>query len=156
MKSAILFGFVFFSIPVFAQQEIELIKLDKLNQLIEQKSDNLKVINFWASWCGPCVKEMPYFDFIDKNENVEVYLVSLDFPQDKLKAEKLLNKKGIQSTTYLLDEKNYDKYIESIYAEWSGAIPATLFIDSTGKKSFYEKAFEKHELEEIVNKLTTK
>lgn len=140
----------------FGQQKVELIKLDELQRIVEESSEELKVINFWASWCGPCVKEMPYFDAANARDDVSVYFVSLDFPQDLAKAEKLVNKKGIKSTTFLLDEKNYDEYITSIDSDWSGAIPATLFIDENGNKSFYEKSFEEKELNAVIDKLTSK
>lgn len=157
MKLAIILGLILkLALPSVAQQKVEVISLDDLQELIEEDTDELKVINFWASWCGPCVREMPYFDYINQRNDVHVYLVSLDFPQDQQKAERMINKKGIQSEAYLLDEKNYDKYISSIDDSWSGAIPATLFVDKAGKKVFYEKAFEKNELEEVVEKLTSK
>lgn len=155
MRKLIFVGFLLFTIAIQAQQ-VELLKLDKLNELITAKSSSLKVINFWASWCAPCVKEMPHFDEIGQRRDVELYFVSLDFPSQKGKANDIIIKKGIQSKSFLLDEKDADKYIASINEVWSGAIPATLFIESSGKKTFYEKALEKDELERIVKNLTSK
>lgn len=137
-------------------QQIKTISLEGLNEIIEESSDKLKIFNFWASWCGPCVREMPYFGEIAKRDQVEVHMVSLDFIEDREKAGRTLSKKGITGAAYLLDEKDVEKYMLAINKDWSGAIPATLFIDASGSKYFYEQAFEKEELEEIVNTLITK
>ncbi|MEQ8581902.1 MAG: TlpA disulfide reductase family protein [Marinoscillum sp.] len=143
-------------IGVASAQEIRPIKLPELQQLMSANTAGLKVFNFWASWCGPCVKELGYFNALASNNNTEVILVSLDFPEDIEKARKILEKKEVALSTYLLDEKDYDKYITSIDNSWSGAIPATLFIDKKGNRYFYESSFEKQELDNVVEKLTSK
>ncbi|WP_421891768.1 TlpA family protein disulfide reductase [Marinoscillum sp.] len=143
-------------IGVASAQEIRPIKLPELQQLMSTNTAGLKVFNFWASWCGPCVKELGYFNALASNNNTEVILVSLDFPEDIEKARKILEKKEVVLSTYLLDEKDYDKYITSIDNSWSGAIPATLFIDKKGNRYFYESSFEKQELDNVVEKLTSK
>lgn len=155
MKMAVFAGILLSVVGVNAQ-DLETVKLEQLSQMIGAKSDQLRIVNFWASWCGPCIKEMPYLDEMDRREGVKVHLVSLDFIQDKDKAQRVLVKKGIGASAYILDEADADKYIEAISKEWSGAIPATLIIEPSGKRHFYERAFEKAELEELVNNLTTK
>lgn len=157
-KKAIVLGF-FLSVLLIGHsyaQEVKLIKLGQLESMISASSNELKVVNFWASWCAPCVKELPYFDALAKSGKARVYLVSLDFPEDLEKAKKILSKKGIGTPAYLLDEKNYDQYISKIDNSWSGAIPATLFVTPSGKKQFYESSFEESELQEVVKNLTTK
>lgn len=153
-KILILFCTLF--IGVASAQEIRTIKLPELEQLISTNTGNLKVFNFWASWCGPCVKELGYFNALATQGDTQVILVSLDFPEDIEKARRILEKKEVGLSTYLLDEKDYDKYITSIDNSWSGAIPATLFIDKKGNRYFYESSFEKQELDNVVNKLTSK
>lgn len=153
-KILILFCTLF--IGVASAQEIRPIKLPELEQLISTNTGNLKVFNFWASWCGPCVKELGYFNALATQGDTQVILVSLDFPEDIEKARRILEKKEVGLSTYLLDEKDYDKYITSIDNSWSGAIPATLFIDKKGNRYFYESSFEKQELDHVVNKLTSK
>jgi len=135
-------------------QDIELISLNSLNQLIKSPDKKLKVINFWASWCRPCIMEMPHFEAIDKSE-ATVYFVTLDHPEDIDKAKRMLEKNSIKSKALLLNEKDADKYIMAINEDWSGAIPATLFIDARGKKYFYERAFDKPELENYVKKYSS-
>ncbi|MAE81904.1 MAG: thiol-disulfide oxidoreductase [Flammeovirgaceae bacterium] len=137
-------------------QEVKLISVESLDNMIAENGDQVRVYNFWASWCGPCVKEMPYFEEVNSAKQAEVIFVSLDFPEDLEKAQKLISKKGIQSETYLLNSTNYDEYIPKISEAWSGAIPATLFVSPSGKKYFYEKAFEKNELVQVVKSLSSK
>ena len=135
-------------------QEIELISLNSLDLLIKTPDKKLKVINFWASWCRPCIMEMPHFEAIDKSK-ATVYFVTLDHPEDIEKARRMVQKNAIQSRVLLLNEKDADKYITAINKDWSGAIPATLFVDARGNKYFHEKAFDKPELENYVKKYSS-
>ncbi len=130
-------------------QEIKMISLESLNNLIASPDKKLKVINFWASWCRPCIMEMPHFEAIDKAQ-ATVYFVTVDHPEDVDKARRMVEKNGIKSQVLLLNEKDADKYINAIDRDWSGAIPATLFVDARGNKYFHEKAFDKPELENFV------
>lgn len=117
----------------------------QLKPLLEKKDDKIYVVNFWATWCAPCVKELPYFERIKQeytNKNVEVLLVSLDFPKqvDK-KLIPFINKNKIQSEVVLLDDVNEDVWIKAIDETWSGALPATI-IYNKNKRKFYEKSFD--------------
>lgn len=128
--------------------EISSVKTYTYNQLkpfLEKQDDKIYVINFWATWCAPCVKELPYFERIQQeyaNKNVEVLLVSLDFPKqvDK-KLIPFINKNEIQSEVVLLDDINEDVWIKAIDESWSGAIPATIIYNKNNRK-FYEKSFD--------------
>lgn len=71
-------------------QEIPAVKFDGIEDLISEKSDKVKVINFWATWCKPCIQELPEFEKLNSdNQDVEVYLVSMDFVEDMEKVEGL-------------------------------------------------------------------
>ena len=64
-------------------QTVPSLSYNELKPLLNQKGDKIYVVNFWATWCAPCIKELPYFEVIDRREDVEVLLVSLDFPKHK-------------------------------------------------------------------------
>ena len=127
----------------------------ELKPLLEKNDDKTYVINFWATWCGPCVKELPAFEKINNeyaDKNVEVILVSLDFPkQVEKKLIPFIEKKNLQSKVILLDDVNEDVWIKAIDTTWSGAIPATL-IYNKNKRTFYEQSFE---YETLTNELKT-
>jgi thiol-disulfide isomerase/thioredoxin len=123
---------------------------NELKPLLEKKDDKTYVINFWATWCGPCIKELPYFEKINKeykNKKVEVILVSLDFPkQVEKKLIPFINQKKIASRVLLLNDINEDVWIKAIDTTWSGAIPATL-IYNRNKRQFYKQSFNYKQLQ---------
>ncbi|MBT4412899.1 MAG: TlpA family protein disulfide reductase [Polaribacter sp.] len=122
----------------------------ELKPLLEKNDGKTYIVNFWATWCAPCVKELPYFEKIKKeydDKNVEVLLVSLDFPkQVEKKLIPFINKRKLNSKVVLLDDINEDVWIKSIDENWSGAIPATL-IYNKNKRKFYEHSFDYETLE---------
>nr|WP_297804825.1 TlpA disulfide reductase family protein [uncultured Polaribacter sp.] len=122
----------------------------ELKPMLERQDGKTYVINFWATWCAPCVKELPAFEKLNKEyaaKNVEVILVSLDFPkQVEKRLLPFINKKNLQSKVILLDDVNEDAWIKEIDSAWSGAIPATLIYSSKGRK-FYEQSFDYELLE---------
>lgn len=132
-------------------QELKVIKYTDLAKIIESKEGDLKVINFWATWCRPCVKELPQFEALQEkyqSKGLEMILVSFDFVEQLEKANKFASSKGLKSTLYLLDETDYNAFIDKIDPSWSGAIPATLMIDNRNdKRAFFEKEFHEGELE---------
>ncbi len=119
-------------------------------QYLQKKNDSIYVINFWATWCKPCIKELPAFeklasDYSDKK--VKLLLVSLDFP-DKLESQVIpfIERNGIQSEVVLLDDADANSWIPKVSPQWSGAIPATV-IYKKGIRKFYEQSFTFEELE---------
>jgi thiol-disulfide isomerase/thioredoxin len=123
----------------------------KLPQLLERMGapDTIYVINFWATWCKPCVQELPAFDSLNyqsRSTKVKVLLVSLDFSEDiEKKVKPFLLKAGIETECVLLDEINGNDFVEKISPLWSGAIPATL-IKSGKQEVFIEKKLSLSEL----------
>jgi len=152
----LILSFYFISIPPLHQdQEVRVIKYPELLTMMEECHGEVVVYNFWATWCAPCIKEMPHFESINRDEQVTVKFISLD-DVDLLesKVKPFLEKKQIQSEVYLLDETDYNAFIDKVDRRWSGAIPATVIFDcSTGDKLFYEQAFEENQLHEIVRNL---
>ena len=121
-----------------------------LEYFLNRKSDTTYVVNFWATWCVPCVKELPAFEKLGqkyKGSKVKILLVSLDMP--KLAETKLLpfiKEKQLESQVVLLRDPDANSWISKINAKWSGAIPATLIYNKKSRK-FFEKSFTLEELE---------
>ena len=121
-----------------------------LEKVLNKQDNKTYVVNFWATWCAPCVKELPYFERI--NKHVEVVLVSLDFPKHfDTKLKNFINEKQLQSELYALNDMDSNYWIPKVNKDWSGAIPATLIYNSN-KREFFEQAFEYEELEKTLNK----
>ena len=122
----------------------------ELKPLLEKKNDSIYVINFWATWCAPCVKELPAFEKLNKeyaSKKVTVLLVSLDFPkQVEKKLIPFIARKNVRSKVILLDDINEDVWIKAIDSSWSGAIPATIIYNKESRK-FYEKTLDYETLE---------
>jgi len=137
-------------------QSVQLLKLDQLEQRFEKGKDTVYIVNFWASWCAPCLKELPHFEKLSqslKNDKVKVLLVSLDF-KSKLKSAvvPIAKRLKLKNEVYVLDEVNQQQYIERISKEWSGALPATLLVNkSKNKRVFKEQEFTYPELMKLYH-----
>lgn len=134
--------------------EIEVYDFDQLDSLLSSNTDKTLVVNFWATWCKPCIKELPYFEAAQTKykEDIRVILVSLDFPE-KLESQLIpfVNDHAIRSQVVLLNDPYENEWIPKVDTTWSGAIPATLIIKGA-KRIFYEKSFTQEELENEILK----
>ncbi|WP_046758634.1 TlpA family protein disulfide reductase [Kordia jejudonensis] len=133
--------------PETSTSEIPVLNFEEFEKYLQIEDDNIHVVNFWATWCAPCVKELPYFEAVNeeyKDKNVKVLLVSLDFNLKKLNT--FLAKNELKSEKVLLDDPDQNAWIPKVSKDWSGAIPATV-IYGKGKRKFYEHSFTKAELE---------
>jgi len=125
-----------------------------LEYYLKQKNDTTYVVNFWATWCVPCVAELPNFEKINAKYNknkIKVILVSLDMA--KMIDTKLLpfiKEKQIRSEVLLLRDPDADSWIRKVDTTWSGAIPATVIYNADMRK-FYEKSFTYDELEKEIS-----
>ena len=144
-----------FSCNKASNDTIEVVDFDGLYSKIDLSVDKTYVINFWATWCAPCVKELPYFEEVNKqskDRNIEVILVSLDFPsQIESKLKPYLKRNKIKSRVILLDDSKMNTWVPKVHEQWDGGIPATLIVNSSNYK-FYPKPFEKEELFAEINK----
>ncbi|MEQ8362053.1 MAG: TlpA disulfide reductase family protein [Cyclobacteriaceae bacterium] len=136
-------------------QPAEKVKIEDLQKMIGGNSGKIQVINFWATWCAPCIKELPLFEQANATrEDIEVSLVSIDLDLDPNpdKVYRFIDRKKLKSKVYILDERDPNTWIDKIDKSWSGAIPATLVVNlENGKRKFVEKELKEGELEEIIN-----
>ena len=140
--------------PELYGQEKDLIRLEQLQENIRGEKDRIQVINFWATWCAPCLKELPLFEKLNEEQkDVRVTLVSLDLDLDPNidKVRSFVARKNIRSEVIILDERNPNAWIDKVDRSWSGALPATLVINNkNGKRRFVEKELQVGELEKLI------
>lgn len=133
---------------------------DDLKYIFEQKSDTTYVINFWATWCKPCVEELPFFQTLHKefpDEKMRVILVSLDFP-NKLETKLIpfINEHKLSSEVMVLLDDRYNEWIDWVDSDWDGGIPVTMVYNQKGKK-FVRGAFaNEDELSDLVGEFLEK
>lgn len=142
MKKIFALVFLVFSYATSQAQEIEAYKIDNLLART-QSQDTLYIVNFWATWCGPCVRELPEFNELYKmyaDKPVKILMVSLDFEDAyPKKLASFLKKKNLLPEVVWLNETNANEFIPKIADEWQGSIPATLI---TYRKNNYRNFSE--------------
>jgi thiol-disulfide isomerase/thioredoxin len=156
LKLLLLAAGLFWAAPGRAQQ-VSVIKFADLQKRLGRQNDTTYVVNFWATWCAPCVKELPLFEQLNTThagKKVKVLLVSLDYASqlDK-KVKPFLQKRGFKSEVVLLNETDPNSYLEKIDPKWSGAIPFTLMWNGRqNKRATFERDFTAAELTAEINK----
>lgn len=155
----ILFLFLFIlSASTMFSQDIKRVKIEDVVKMIDTSTSPL-VINFWASWCKPCIHEIPWFEKIvaeHKEKGVKMVLVSLDFSEDfKNKTlHKFVKKTGYTSKVVWLDETNADQFCPPIDSTWGGSIPATLLVNNKkGYRRFFEFQVKEERFKQEIEKL---
>ncbi|MCF6241248.1 MAG: TlpA family protein disulfide reductase [Bacteroidales bacterium] len=153
-KIIILIFLIGIIIPESKAQAI--MKFNEFEPYLHQQNDTIYVINFWATWCRPCVKELPYFEQINKNyqnKKLKVILLSLDFAEDiETKLKPFIQRKNLQSEIIVMDDPDANTWIDKVDKNWSGAIPATLVYKGT-KKVFHEGSLNYEQIENLINKV---
>lgn len=139
-------------------QNVSVIHLNDLEDRLSLGKDTTYVVNFWATWCAPCVKELPYFERLQKERStdlVKVLLISLDFTEHiESKVLPFIKRKALISEVSVLDEQDDNDWIPRVSPEWSGAIPATLFVNKTKKtRHFHEGSFKEGDLNSLLTDL---
>jgi thiol-disulfide isomerase/thioredoxin len=151
MKKSILVVILVAFAQLLTAQNVKRIKVEELASYIKN-ADHPLVVNFWATWCHPCVHELPYFQSGVKKyseQKVELVLVSLDFENDyPKKVKNFLRDNKYEGRFYWLDESNADHFCPQIDSRWDGAIPASLFLNpKTGYRNFYQRQLTEPQLE---------
>lgn len=155
MKKVIFSLLLVASITTIQAQEIKKIKLADLEKIVNPKDDITYVVNFWATWCRPCIKELPYFERLQAkyaNKKVKVLLIAVEDWEKKVKL--FVKKKKIQTEVLLLDESKSDVWIPKVDKQWDGAIPVTLFINGkAAKRDFHKGDMTEAELNKKVESI---
>ena len=141
-----------------SNNEIKVYDFEALEPLLYTNSEKTYLVNFWAMWCAPCVKELPFIQEYEKNNpEVEILLVSMDFVEDiETKLKPFLKKKGITSKVVLLDDPDANSWIDKIDPNWSGAIPFTIIFNNKNR-TFHTRSFASaQDIENEVNKIINK
>jgi len=124
-----------------AGQNIEYIKVPELTKILNNPDNKLFVINFWATWCQPCIIELPHFEKVAKDyesTKVKFILVSLDFPsQIKSRLIPFLKKNKVTLDVAVMTDVDYNSWIDLVDPLWQGNIPATLFLNNATKKRYF-------------------
>lgn len=137
-----------------AETEFKIIKFADFEALTSKNSPRLRIYNFWATWCAPCVKEMPYFEKLKSEDgSIELYFISMDDGRKPERVTDFIQKRNITAPVYLLNDVDYNKWIDKVDPSWSGAIPATLFIKSNGERFFHEGELTEAELKSLIDQL---
>ncbi len=149
--------FLFSCFFVSAQSVQRFDTFDELAPIFKKQNDTTYVINFWATWCKPCVEELPYFESLHEatgSQPIKVILVSLDFPkQIESRLLPFIEKRKLKSEVVVLLDPKANSWIDRVSPEWSGAIPATV-IYRNDDYHFMEHTFSSYdELKDEVVKI---
>ena len=157
MKKLLLIFFLVLStagLKAEAPESIPVVDFAAVEDLLHQDNDTAYVINFWATWCVPCRRELPYFDAVHRNyseQKVKVILISLDFVS-RIESSTLpfLRDHDITAEVILLNDPDSNSWIDKVDPSWSGALPATLIYKGE-KRLFLEKEFDYKSLEDTIH-----
>lgn len=128
-----------------------------IEPIFSSESDTTFVINFWATWCAPCIEELPYFEELTQSvqgRSLKVILVNLDFRKQLTKRLlPFLKERDIRSTVLVLDDPDANSWISRVDESWTGAIPATIVFRGQ-RREFREQSFTREELFQLVHSFT--
>lgn len=137
------------------ERQIPILNYNELEPYLHKDNDTTYVVNFWATWCVPCRKELPYFEQVH-NENLnsgktKVLLVSLDF-KSKIESSLLpfLENNNITAPVVLLSDPNSNTWINQVNPAWTGSLPATI-IYKGNKRKFFEAELDYNTINQTIN-----
>ncbi len=138
--------------------QVKIYNFEQFKPLLHKSNDTTYVVNFWATWCVPCVKELPDFERINemyKDGKFKMILVNLDFRRNlEDRVLPFMDRHQIKSEVLMLHEPDANKWIPQVYESWSGAIPATfIYNEKQGFRNFHEGSYTYDELNAIVEQI---
>lgn len=143
------------------QAQTRIVQWQDVEKVLQDTSDSLTVMNFWATWCRPCVAELPHFEKLRKSyrsKPVRFLYISLDFSEEIAKrVNPFVEKKLSGARVWLLNETDYNHWIGRLDPQWSGSIPATLLLHPPSKRRIFiaeelsEEKLKSH-IEQIISK----
>lgn len=116
--------------------EVTVIAAEDLQRQLAEPSKNYRLVNVWATWCGPCVAEMEELVTIlrmYRGREFELITVSVDEPASKDKVQQVLQSKHCSARNYIVEVENQDELFDAVDRQWQGAVPYTLLIAPSGK-----------------------
>lgn len=126
-----------------------------LEPIFQHDNDTTYLINFWATWCKPCVEELPYIEQLHEDfsgEKLKIILVSLDFPQ-QIESHLLpfIKKEQLKSEVVVLTDGDVNTWIPQVEESWGGAIPVSVLYQGE-HRTFIGEALENYEqIQTLVN-----
>lgn len=137
-------------------QEVERIRIPELEKILNNPDDRINVVNFWATWCGPCVREFPLFEKVAgeyKGKNVRFLMISLDFPsQVEKQLIPFLEKNKATIDIAVMMDVDYNAWIDKVDKGWQGDIPATLvFNNARNQRNFHKGEIDEQGLRKLIN-----
>lgn len=137
-------------------QNVEILDYNQLEPRLSTTSDTTYVVNFWATWCKPCVEELPDFFKVEnemKNEKFKLLLVSLDFSTHiDSRVKPFIKKHNISTEIVVLDDPDANTWINKVEPTWDGSIPVTIVFNSTNRL-FIDKTINHEDLKTIVENM---
>jgi thiol-disulfide isomerase/thioredoxin len=134
--------------------KIQVLNFNQLEPYLHKTNDTIYLVNFWATWCAPCIKELPAIEAVEKkysDKKFKVLLVSLDFSKElSSRLEPFVKSKNISSEVFLLNDPDQNRWINLVDSRWSGEIPFTLLYGRNFRES-YSQPFTFEELDSIIN-----
>ena len=154
--TAYIFAIPFLAIGLSSGTSVPVMKMDSINQRLQNGNDTIYVVNFWATWCAPCVAELPDFERVDsvyKDQKVKVILVSTDFKKDiDSRLVPFIERKKLHSEVLFLDELYDNEWIPKVDSSWQGNIPATkIYCPKKNRSVFLPREVHNWELDSIVS-----
>lgn len=138
IKACILLSSSLLFFTACSYSELEL-KRGNAAEILEQAKTHsgreAVLLNFWATWCAPCIEEFPMIAELAenyKNRGLHVYFISVDWSEDEDKVLEFLERQGIKGISYIKSTQDDESFINSISTAWTGAVPFTILFDKQG------------------------